>query len=146
MSLNEVHIEAHSEQARRETIIARQILGLINGERIIHTSSHLNIARDDMNHLVQAIDAHQGLRGLLKRVSRANGGERIDFINGGTIIYVARTGHTGRGFSADLLIVDDADKRCTEEFMSSALPMLYTSRNPQVMFIKTLRPVNDETV
>ncbi|MEU2002058.1 hypothetical protein ACH47B_13300 [Rhodococcus sp. NPDC019627] len=146
MILNEVHIEAHSEQARRETIIARQILGLINGERIIHTSSHFNIARDDMNHLIQVIDTHQGLRGLLKRISRANGFTRVEFTNGGTIISAARTNGGGRGFTADLLILDDADRRCTEEFMASALPMLYTSRNPQVMFIKTLRPVHDETV
>lgn len=141
MSLNEVHIEAHSEQARRETITARLILGLINGERIIHTSSHFNIARDDMNHLVEVIDTHQGLRGLLKRVSRANGFTRVEFTNGGVVIAAARTNGAGRGFSADLLIVDDADRRCSEEFMASALPMLYASKNPQVVFIKTLRPV-----
>lgn len=145
MTLNEVHIEAHSEHARRETIIARQILGLINGERIIHTSSHYNISRADMEYLVRFIEEDRGLRGLLKRASRGNSHARVESVNGGGIYYVARTGGSGRGFNADLLIVDDADTRCSEEFMSSAIPMLYASKNPQVMFIKTLRPVHDET-
>ena len=122
---------------KTEAILVREIVGLVSlGENIIHTSSLKNVAVNDMQRLLRHLDSSPALRAMIKRVSRTNGDEYIETTAGTRIKYVARTPHSGRPLSADLLVVDDATD-CSREFMAAALPMLLSSQNPQILFVGT---------
>ena len=139
MNLTEVNLITNSEKAKSNAIIAREITGLIEGQRIIHTSSMFPIARVHMDRLVDTIKANPVLASMLKQVRHGHGTQSVEFINGGQIRYIARSYGGGRGLSADLVIIDNSNESCPESFMQGIYPTLCTSADPEVWFARVER-------
>ncbi|MFC7380883.1 hypothetical protein [Sphaerisporangium rhizosphaerae] len=122
-------------------IEARELGGLfLFGEQLILHSAH---------EYKTAQEAFLRIRGLIeqtpdldKRVNRywsANGEQGIELkksAGGGRLRFIARSRGSGRGFSGDLNILDEA-QALTAEQMAALLPTMSARPNPQIWFFGT---------
>jgi len=76
---------------------------------------------------------------FMRRVSRIRTGygtEAVELKNGKRLRFIARSKGSGRGFAADLVLLDEAYNLGDEE-MAALLPTLSTRPNPQVWYTST---------
>lgn len=99
--------------------------------RILHTTDHPHSAKTSHERLDHIFKNTKELRPHLKRITRASNDLRIELNNGSFISYVARTARAGRGFRADLLVIDTADYLSSSEY-AAVIPTVITSSHPQV--------------
>jgi phage terminase large subunit-like protein len=137
----EVGVVVTRQNGKGVIIEARELAGVaLFGERlIIHTAHELKTAEEaflrmealceDSPELCKA----SGSPFSVRQYHRSNGKEAITFKNGARIKYVARSKGSGRGFSGDLIVLDEA-MFLTTESMSALLPTLTASPNPQVWY------------
>lgn len=106
---------------------------VILGERILHTAHEVKTARKAFARLLDFFDNprhYPELHGLVKEIRRTNGQEAIFLSNGGSVEFISRSKGSGRGFSADVLMVDEAQELSVDA--NAALrPTIAASRNPQ---------------
>lgn len=117
----------------------RELFGMVElGERIIHTAHEVKTARKAFRRLLEFFDsaAYPELRALVREVRRTNGQEAILLTNGAQVEFIARSRGSGRGYSGDLLVADEA-QAMTDEELAALLPILSTSLNPQLILTGT---------
>ncbi|MFE9923280.1 terminase [Streptomyces sp. NPDC005774] len=114
---------------------ARQLGGVILfGDRlIIHTAHQFNTAQESFLRLDQLIEGSYSLSRRVKNVRRSHGEEGFTFFNGARIRFLARGGDSGRGFSGDLVIMDEAMKLRAAP-IGALMPVLSARHNPQLLF------------
>lgn len=143
-----------SRQNGKGTILeVRELFGLfgLRERLIIHTAHELKTAKEHFLRCVKAIDDNPGLSRRLKGKPRlTNGQEQIELKAEPTLImgsdgrrvrkresarmmFVARSRGSARGFTADLLVYDEAMILSTES-VGASLPTLSTRENPQIWF------------
>ena len=116
---------------------------VVQGRKILHTAHEVKTARKAFLRLcsffentrrypeMAALVAESGIR-------RTNGQEAIVLVNGGSIEFIARSKGSGRGFTVDDLVCDEA-----QELSDDALAALYPtisaapSRDPQLILTGT---------
>ncbi len=141
----EVALIVARQNGKGSVLEARELAGLfLFGERLILHSAH---------EFKTAADAYRRIKGLIqstpeldRQVARngyrnAHGNEGIELRDGRSLRFVARTAGSGRGFSTDLVILDEA-YNLTDAQMSALQPTLTTSPNPQLWY--TSSAVNAE--
>lgn len=125
----------------------RELYGAVAlGERILHTAHEVKTAQKHfrrLKHFFGDMADDPGakfpeLNALVERVRNVNGQEAIVLHNGGSIEVVARSKNSGRGFTVDVLVMDEAqelDEDALEALMptTSAAPL----GNPQWIFTGT---------
>ena len=128
---------------KNEIVAIREMYGLKNGEKILHTAHRTTTTHS----------AWERLLGLLEKAGmevvssyRAFGKEHIEVKDGGKIEFRTRTSKGGLGEGFDLLIIDEAQEY--QDDQESALKYVVTdSRNPQTIFCGTPpTPVSSGTV
>jgi phage terminase large subunit-like protein len=82
------------------------------------------------------VDKNPDLEKLVSKIVRTNGEEAIEFKNGGAIKFVARSKNSGRGFTADLLVCDEAQDMSDDDF-AALLPTISSVDNPQTILVGT---------
>lgn len=114
---------------------ARQIAGvtLFGDQLVIHTAHEFKTARESFRRLDNLISGSYALSRRVKRVQRAHGEEGFEFFNGARILFLARTGSSGRGFSGDLVIMDEA-MALRAAPIGALLPIMSARRNPQLVY------------
>ncbi len=114
---------------------ARVLAGmLLFGERLILWSAHeTKTAFEAFQRCVELFTRDPELKKHVKTIHRSNGNEGIELKNGSRLRFVARTKGSGRGFSADLIILDEA-YALTAEQMSALIPTLSSRPNPQIWY------------
>ena len=115
---------------------ARELAGLfLFDERLITHSAHLvDTALEHFRRLLGLIEDTPELAGQLKRVSYTNGREAIELKNGCRIRFRSRSKAAGRGFSGELLVLDEA--MFLPEFAMGALKPTQSARaNPQTWYV-----------
>lgn len=114
---------------------ARVIAGmLLFGERMILWSAHeTKTAFEAFKRCEELFTSDPELKKLVKTIHRSNGNEGIELKNGSRLRFVARTKGSGRGFSADLVILDEA-YALTAEQMAALIPTLSSRPNPQIWY------------
>lgn len=116
---------------------ARELFGaVILGERILHTAHLLKTSKDHFGRMLVHVDNNDELSRLVSKVVRTNGEEAIVFKNGAAIKFVARSKNSGRGFSADLLVCDEAQDMSDDDF-AALQPVLFSVKNPQTILTGT---------
>src|SRR6266536_2301485 len=86
---------------------------------------------------VQArIENHPSFRRRVRQVYLQRGAESIELKNGKRLRFIARSGGSGRGFSADLVILDEAYE-LGDAAMAALLPTLSARPNPQIWYTST---------
>lgn len=137
---------------KNEIVVMRELYGLINGERILHTAHRTTTSHSAAVRLTELLDAlgYQEVQRMNKDAqkngeytkhytfSKQFGLERVKILgdNGGSVDFRTRSGKGGLGEGFDLLIIDEAQEYTDEQ--ESALKYVVTdSKNPQTIFCGT---------
>ena len=103
-------------------LYALTILGL----RILHTAHEVKTARKAFLRLASFFEnerEYPDLAGMVKSIRKANGQEAIFLTNGASVEFIARSKNSGRGFTVDMLVCDEAQEY-PEEAQAALLPTI----------------------
>lgn len=120
----------------------RELGGMIAlGEKFLHTAHEVKTARKAFIRICSFFEnerQYPELAALVKEIRKTNGQEAIILTNGGSIEFIARSRGSGRGFTVDVLVCDEAQELTNEE-LAALLPTISASPsgNPQVILLGT---------
>jgi len=140
------------QNGKNAVIEVRELFGMVElGEKFLHTAHEVKTARKAFKRLKwffgeSAADPgarFPELNALVVEVRNTNGQEAIVLANGGSVEFVARSRGSGRGFTVDVLVCDEAQD-LTDEELEALLPTNSAAPlgNPQVILTGT--PPNPE--
>jgi hypothetical protein len=100
---------------------------------ILHSAHEFKTSAEHFRRMRDLIDSSPQLSSRVRIVRTAAGSEAIELHSGSRLRFVTRTGGSGRGFSADLIVIDEA-YNLTAEAMAAVLPTMSARPNPQVWY------------
>jgi phage terminase large subunit-like protein len=103
---------------------------------ILHSAHEFKTASEAFRRIQARIDNHPSFRRRVRQVYLQRGAESIELKNGKRLRFIARSGGSGRGFSADLVILDEAYE-LGDAAMAALLPTLSARPNPQIWYTST---------
>ena len=114
---------------------ARALAGLyLFGERLILWSAHeYKTAMELFRRVRDLVDNTDDLRRQVKKINNTNGEEGIELLSGQRLRFVARSKGSGRGFSGDLNLIDEAFAY-TRLQQSALMPTMSARPNPQIVY------------
>lgn len=124
---------------------ARELAGLylFSDKLIIHSAHEFKTAQEAFLRIKSLIDNTDALRRRVKTIRTSHGEEGIELRDGTRLRFMARTRSSGRGFSGDLVILDEAQE-LPRSSVAAILPTLSARPNPQVVYTGTVpSPIND---
>lgn len=120
-----------------KTVIAelRELVGLfVIGEQLqIHSAQLFSTAKESFLRQVARIRKVPDLHGMVHKFRTGNDNVSIELKNGSRLMYQARGNDPSRGFSADLLVYDEA-YGLTAEVIAASMMTLSARPNPQLWF------------
>lgn len=131
----DVAVVCSRQNGKNAVLEARLLAGLFLFEEqlIIHTAHEMKAAAVTFRRIVSLV---RGTPSLMKRVANiaySKGDEGLELHNGNRLRFMARTGGSGRSFSADVLILDEA-YNLPDHVMNALTPTLSARPNPQVWY------------
>ena len=111
-------------------------LFLFGAELILHSAHKFDTSADAFRRILALIEQNPDFDSEVKTVIRSHGSESIELKTRQRLRFVARSSGAGRGFAADLVILDEAFN-ISHGAMASMLPTLSTRPNPQVWYTST---------
>lgn len=132
----EVGCIAPRQNGKNVVIEARELAGLFlddECELIIHSAHEFATSLEASRRLLYLIESTPELDRQVARVSRSHGDEGIELDDGSRIRFRTRTKGGGRGFSSDLLVLDEA-MELPESAYGALLPTLSARPNPQIWY------------
>lgn len=131
----EVGVVVPRQNGKGEILLARQLAGLfLLGERLIMHSAHeYKTAAEAFLRIKTVIENTDELISRCKKPRTSHGEEGIELLNGARLRFVARSKGSGRGFSGDCVILDEAYELGPEQ-MAAMLPTLSARPNPQLWY------------
>jgi hypothetical protein len=136
----EVGLVVPRQNGKGSVLEARELaaLFLVDEPLTIHSAHQFDTSLEAFRRLLFLIEDTPDLDRLVKRVSKSHGEEGIELKNGQRIRFRTRTAGGGRGFSCDLLILDEA-MYLPETAHGALLPTLSARRGkspygPQVWY------------
>jgi len=131
----EVGLIVPRQNGKGSILEALELAGLfLFGERLIlHSAHEFKTAQEAFNRVLSLVESNDWLRKKVARVRTSHGEEGIELLDGGRLRFVARSGGSGRGFSCDRLILDEA-MILAAQAMAALLPTLSARPNPQVWY------------
>jgi hypothetical protein len=132
---SDVGICVSRQNGKNAILEARELAGLFlfNEELIIHTAHEMKAAAVTFRRIVGLINSTPSLKKRVKNIAYSKGDEGIELHNGNRLRFMARTGGSGRSFSADTLILDEA-YNLPEHVMNALTPTLAARPNPQTWY------------
>ena len=125
---------APRQNGKNEVVAMREFIGLIRGERILHTAHRTTTSGTAFNRLLTIME-EAGLEEDEDFTKiKAIGREHIQLIGGGKIDFRTRTSTGGLGESFDLLVIDEAQEY-TDDQESALKYTIAASPNPQTVLI-----------
>lgn len=114
---------------------ARELAGLfLFGERLIlHSAHQVKTASEAFIRIVTLLENTDHLRKQVKRINKAHGEEGVELRSGQRLRFIARSRVSGRGFTGDCIILDEAFE-LSDAGMASLFPTLAARPNPQVWY------------
>jgi len=130
------------QNGKNAIIEVRELFGMVAlGEKFLHTAHEVKTARKAFLRISSFFEnerQYPELAGLVKEIRKTNGQEAVILRNGGSVEFIARSRGSGRGFTVDVLVCDEAQELTSEE-LAALLPTISASPlgNPQVVFTGT---------
>lgn len=123
------------QNGKGSVLEARELAGLyLFGERtIIHSAQDFATSGEHYRRLEALIRGSKELEAEVKGFYQSNGKEAIELKSGQRIVFKTRTAKLGRGFSPDLVVLDEA-MFLDATAMAALMPTLSARPNPQVWF------------
>jgi len=92
----------------------RELFGMVGlGEKILHTAHEVKTARKAFLRLASFFEnpkKYPELAALVVDIRKTNGQEAIFLKNGGSVEFVARSKNSSRGFTVDIVVMDEAQE------------------------------------
>ena len=135
----EVALVVARQNGKGAVLEARALAGLfLLGESQLLWSAHqFKTCREAFRRIVGLIENAPALKSRVKNVRTSHGEEGIELKTGQRLQFVARSRTSGRGFTADVVILDECQVLDAED-MSALIPVLSTRPNPQVIYTGTV--------
>src|SRR6266705_1597830 len=86
--------------------LAALFLDDFGADLILHSAHEFKTASEAFRRVQGRIDNHPSFRRRVRQVYLQRGAESIELKNGKRLRFIARTGGSGRGFTADLVVLD----------------------------------------
>ena len=126
----DVAIIVARQNGKTSLLLPRILLGLSQGERILHTAQNRELPRETFNAVAALI---VGQPDVLE-IRMANGQQMIRMANGARYTLVApRPGV--RGHAVDTVILDEVREQRSFDLLAGIKPTLTASKNPQVIYL-----------
>lgn len=131
----DVAVVCSRQNGKNAILEARLLAGLFlfDEELIIHTAHEMKAAAVTFRRIVQLIRSTPSLLKRVRNIAYSKGDEGVELHNGHRLRFMARTGGSGRSFSADVLILDEA-YNLPDHVMNALTPTLAARPNPQVWY------------
>lgn len=131
----EVGLILPRQNGKGSILEARELAGLfLFGERLIlHSAHEFKTAAEGFRRLLFLIENSDDLSKRVSRVLRSHGDEGIELKSGQRIRFVARSTGSGRGFTGDLVILDEAFN-LSPDALAALFPTLSARPNPQIWY------------
>jgi phage terminase large subunit-like protein len=132
----EVGLVVPRQNGKTYVLAARVLVGLflVGEELITYTAHRVDTALEVFNLVDRLIQNCPDTKALHKRTLRTQGKEAIELTTGSRMKIQARTRSTGRGFTGDCLIFDEALELRDQGPINAMLPTLATRDNAQVIY------------
>lgn len=142
----QVAVSAPRQNGKSEIIVARALAGvLLFEEQTIIVSAHQqDTAREVFSRILDLIEQYPALERRVESVMRAVNREYVRFTSGQTIRFKARSTGSGRGFSCDCLLLDEAQILGAAAW-SAILPTMSARANPQAWLLGTPPTEHDDS-
>lgn len=120
----------------------RELYGMaVLGEKILHTAHEVKTARKAFLRLASFFENNREypeLAAMVLAVRRANGQEAILLKNGGSVEFSARSRGAARGFTVDVVVMDEVQE-LTDEQLEAIMPTISAAplENPQIIMTGT---------
>ena len=135
------------QNGKNALLEVRELFGMVGlGERILHTAHEVKTAQKHFRRLKHFFGGRADdpaakfpeLNALVESVRSVNGQEAIFLKNGGSVEVVARSKNSGRGFTVDVLVMDEAQEMA-EDALEALMPTTAAAPlgNPQWIFTGT---------
>jgi len=131
----EVGVLVSRQNGKGAILEARELAGLfLFGEGLIlHSAHEFKTCLEGFRRLLYWVENNDWLRRRVKQVKRSHGEESIELKSGQRLLFVARTGGSGRGFSGDTVILDEAFN-LPDAMTEALMPTMSARPNPQVWY------------
>ncbi|MDQ3224248.1 MAG: hypothetical protein M3Q75_12385 [Gemmatimonadota bacterium] len=141
----EVGLLVARQQGKGVVLMVRELFGLLElGEQLtVHTSHLVPTSLEHFRRVKQFIRANPALEAEVLRIREKNGAEAVEFRSGARLLFMARSKGGGRGFSGDVLVLDEAQEMpaAAMEALSSTL---LTRPSGQILYAGTVpAQIND---
>jgi len=130
------------QNGKNGVVEVRELFGMVAlGERFLHTAHEVKTARKAFLRIASFFEhgrQHPELAALAREIRRTNGQEAVILTNGGSVEFIARSRGSGRGFTVDVLVCDEAQD-LTDEELAALLPTISAAPlgNPQMILTGT---------
>lgn len=133
-----VCISVPRQQGKSEILIARALAGLfIFGEKFIVISAHeVRTTMEIFRRMDSIISNSEFLMPYVKHIHRANGEQGFELHSGARIKFMSRSKNAGRGFTADVLLLDEAQELSADTW-AAILPTITAAPNGQIWLFGT---------
>jgi phage terminase large subunit-like protein len=134
----EVGVIVSRQNGKGAILEARELAGLfLFGEQLLlHSAHEFKTASDAFRRIAALVQDNRQFERHVKRIRTANGSEMIELKSGQRLRFVARSAGSGRGFAADVVILDEAYE-LGDAAMAALLPTLSARPNPQIWYTST---------
>jgi hypothetical protein len=131
----EVALLVPRQQGKTVIAEARELVGLfLLGEKLqIHSAQLFATAHESYLRMCRLIEACPELDKLVYKKRSGNGNVGIELKSGARLLYMARGRDPGRGFSGDLVVLDEAYS-LEPEMIGALIPALSARPNPQIWY------------
>lgn len=140
------------QNGKNGSIEIRELFGMVElAEKFLHTAHEVKTARKAFKRLKyffgeKANDPNARfpeLNALVAEVRNTNGQEAIVLLNGGSVEFIARSKGSGRGYTVDVLVLDEA-QQLTEAELEALLSTISAAESPPQMIITGTAPNPDK--
>lgn len=131
----EVGLIVSRQNGKGAVFEARELAGLFifKEQMIIHTAHEFKTAQEAFRRILALIENTDELRRRVARVRTSHGDEGVELLSGQRLRFLARSGGSGRGFSGDCVIMDEA-MILGDSAMGALLPTMAARPNPQLWY------------
>lgn len=135
-SAPEVAVNVPRQNGKGGIIEARELWGLfIGGEQLIlHSAHEFKTAKQAFKRIERLIRGCPDLHKRVKAYRQTVGEECIELHSGQVLRFIARSGGSGRGFTADCIVLDE-DMILGDDAMGALAPTLAAVDNPQTWYL-----------
>ena len=142
----EVGVVVCRQVGKGRILEARQALGLffLKEQLGIHTAHEFKTCYEHFRRVVDLVESNDELRSQVRIIRTGAGDQAIELINGSRLRFLARSRSSGRGFSGDVVYLDEAF-RLSDETFGALLPTLSARPNPQI-WLTSSAPHSDSQV